>query len=76
MKHHKSLPWFAWAVLAAGLTLVAPRPALARCDSLDVAAGRASVKAYVEFVHHVERVYEAIATPAHGHFDETTAEPR
>jgi Family of unknown function (DUF6448) len=37
----------------------------------DVAAGRASVKAYVEFIHYVERVYEASTATAHGHFDET-----
>src|SRR5688572_28425371 len=37
----------------------------------DVAAGRAYVKAYVEFIHYVERVYEASIAVAHGHFDET-----
>ena len=37
----------------------------------DVAAGRAHVKAYVEFIHYVERVYEATTATAHGHFDET-----
>jgi hypothetical protein len=37
----------------------------------DVAAGRAYVKAYVEFIHYVERVYEASTTVTHGHFDET-----
>ena len=37
----------------------------------DVAAGRAYVKAYVEFIHYVERVYEASTTASHGHFDET-----
>lgn len=37
----------------------------------DVAAGRAYVKAYVEFIHYVERLYEASATGAHGHFDDT-----
>ena len=37
----------------------------------DVAAGRAYVKAYVEFIHYVERVYEATTATAHGHFDET-----
>lgn len=39
----------------------------------DVAAGREYVRAYVEFVHYVERLYEASATFAHGHFSE--AEP-
>jgi hypothetical protein len=33
----------------------------------DVAAGRAYVKAYVEFIHYVERVYEASTTATHGH---------
>jgi hypothetical protein len=37
----------------------------------DVAAGRAYVKAYVEFIHYVERLYEASTTSTHGHFDET-----
>jgi Family of unknown function (DUF6448) len=36
----------------------------------DVAAGRAYVKAYVEFIHYVERLSEASTTGAHGHFDE------
>lgn len=36
----------------------------------DVAAGRAYVKAYVEFIHYIERVYEASTTVTHGHFDE------
>jgi hypothetical protein len=37
----------------------------------DVAAGREYVKAYVEFIHYVERLYEASTTGAHGHVDET-----
>ena len=37
----------------------------------DVAAGREYVKAYVEFIHYVERLYEAATTSAHGHSDET-----
>ena len=37
----------------------------------NVAAGREYVRAYVEFIHYVERLYEAITTSAHGHFDET-----
>ena len=37
----------------------------------DVAAGRAYVKAYVEFIHYVERLYEASTTVIDGHFDET-----
>ena len=36
----------------------------------DVAAGRAYVKAYVEFIQDVERVYEASTTVTAGHFDE------
>lgn len=41
----------------------------------DVAAGREYVKAYVEFIHYVERLYEASTTAAHGHFDETKGAP-
>lgn len=41
----------------------------------DIAAGRQYVKAYVEFIHYVERLYEAATTPAHGHFVETEATP-
>jgi hypothetical protein len=37
----------------------------------DVAAGREYVKAYVEFIHYVERLYEASTAPADGHFAET-----
>jgi hypothetical protein len=33
----------------------------------DVAAGREHVKAYVEFLHYVERVYQAAQGPAEGH---------
>ena len=36
----------------------------------DLTAGRAYVKAYVEFIHFVERVYESTMQPPHGHFDE------
>jgi hypothetical protein len=32
----------------------------------DLAAGRAYVKAYVEFVEYVDRLYQAAATKAHG----------
>ena len=38
----------------------------------DVAAGRAYVKAYVEFIHYAERIFEASATGVHGHFDDAT----
>ncbi|MBI5922977.1 MAG: hypothetical protein HY847_15190 [Betaproteobacteria bacterium] len=39
----------------------------------DVAAGQEYVKAYVEYIHSVERIYEAAASPAHGHLAETAA---
>ena len=34
----------------------------------DVVAGRDYVKSYVEFIHYVERLYEAAKNPAEGHF--------
>jgi hypothetical protein len=37
----------------------------------DLAAGRESVKAYVEFIHYVERLYDAARASAPGHFSET-----
>jgi hypothetical protein len=37
----------------------------------DVNAGRAYVKAYVEFIHYVERLHEAIGTSTHGHFHDS-----
>jgi hypothetical protein len=40
-------------------------------QSGDLAAGRSYVKAYAEFIHYVERVYEASTVGAHGHFEET-----
>ena len=36
-----------------------------------VAAGQQYVKAYVEFIHYVERVYEAAKNPAEGHSKES-----
>lgn len=36
----------------------------------DVEAGRRFVRAYVEFIHYVERLHEAISAEAGGHFDE------
>lgn len=39
----------------------------------DVAAGREYVKAYVEYIHFVERLHEASTTPAAGHFAEAEA---
>ena len=41
-------------------------------EARDVAAGREYVKAYVEYVHYVERLYDAAKGPAHGHFDGST----
>jgi hypothetical protein len=37
-------------------------------DVNDVAAGREYVKAYVEYIHFVERLHEATTMPASGHF--------
>jgi len=37
----------------------------------DVEAGRAFVKAYVEYIHYVEGLHEAAANAAHGHFPPT-----
>jgi hypothetical protein len=42
-------------------------------DPDDVVAGRAYVGAYVEFLHLVERLYEATTTVPHGHFSEDAA---
>ncbi len=39
--------------------------------SEDLAAGRQYVKAYVEFIHYVERIYEAATRPVQGHFQES-----
>lgn len=39
-------------------------------DKNDVDKGREYVKAYVEFVHYVERLYEATQKPAHAHSPE------
>ena len=44
-----------------------------RYDVADVVAGREYVRAYVEFIHYVERLYETSTTAAHGHFEETGA---
>ena len=37
----------------------------------DIAAGREYVKAYVEFIHYVERLYQAAKQPAKGHYHES-----
>lgn len=42
-------------------------------NSNDLPAGRAYVKAYVEFIHFVERLDEAMRKAPHGHFDESDA---
>ncbi|WP_066707981.1 DUF6448 family protein [Curvibacter delicatus] len=39
----------------------------------DVAAGQAYVKAYVGYIHSVERIYEATEGPAHGDTQESAA---
>jgi hypothetical protein len=39
-------------------------------DHDDVAAGQAYVRAYVPFIHYVERLYEAAKNPVSGHFPE------
>lgn len=36
----------------------------------DLAAGRAYIKAHVEFIHVVERLYDSTMQAPHGHFDE------
>ena len=36
----------------------------------DVAAGREFIEAYVEYIHYVERLYEASKEPAKGHHSE------
>lgn len=36
----------------------------------DVKAGREYVKAYVEFIHSAERLFQAASKPAEGHFHE------
>ena len=37
----------------------------------DVEAGRRYVKAYVEFIHYVEGIYQATSAPPHGHVEES-----
>jgi hypothetical protein len=39
----------------------------------DVAAGRGYVEAYVQFIHYVERLYDAAKNDAQGHYPEVTA---
>lgn len=40
----------------------------------DIAAGREYVKAYVTFIHYVERLHESAARSVHGHYEEAEAE--
>jgi len=42
----------------------------------DVAAGRAYVKAYVEFVHFAELLYDSTMNAPHGHFEEGEVSPQ
>lgn len=37
----------------------------------DIAAGRAYIKAYVEFIHFVEYLYDDAMKAPHGHFEES-----
>ncbi len=41
----------------------------------DVRAGRAYVKAYVEYIHFAEGIYQSSVKPSHGHFDESGLVP-
>lgn len=47
--------------------------ATGKYDVNDVDAGREYVKAYVEYVHFVERLHEAVTSRAAGHFAEADA---
>lgn len=47
--------------------------AKANYDANDVAAGRDYVRAYVEYIHFVERLHEATTKPAAGHFAEVAS---
>ena len=41
----------------------------------DLKAGREFVKAYIEYIHCVEGLYQQATQPAHGHFDDSAAAP-
>ena len=43
-------------------------------DKDNVETGREYVKAYVEFIHYVERLYQAATKPAEGHFHESESD--
>lgn len=67
----KSVAGFLDAALSAGLRQHFVEVIEARnYDPRDVAAGRRFVKAYVEYIHYIERLHEAITTPLQGHFTE------
>ena len=71
----KSLAALLTAELSAGLHQhFAEAAATRNYDPRDLAAGRRFVKAYIEYVHYVERLHEAISSPPNGHF--TDAPPR
>lgn len=42
-------------------------------DPHDVAAGRDFVRAYVEYIHYLQRIYQATNSPVQGHSSETEA---
>jgi hypothetical protein len=43
----------------------------------DIDAGREYVEAYVRYIHYVERLFQAVESPAEGHYHETdTDEPQ
>ena len=44
-------------------------------DAHDVRAGRDYVEAYVEYIHFVERIFQATKNSAHGHFAEPGMRP-
>lgn len=68
----KSLSGLLTEELSAGLHRHFDEVAAARTyDPRDLSAGRRFVKAYVEYIHYVERLHEAISSAAGGHFDET-----
>jgi len=68
----KSLAGFLTTELSAGLHRHFVEVAEARMfDPGDLAAGRRFVQAYVEYIHYVERLHEAISAAAHGHFAAT-----
>jgi hypothetical protein len=39
----------------------------------DIKAGREYIRAYVPFIHLVERIYESAKITAHGHYSDTEA---